>query len=51
MFAENGKTRVTARVEFSSAEALKIAVDLGMLQGITMTWDDLIEYVQKLQAK
>jgi uncharacterized protein YndB with AHSA1/START domain len=48
---ENGKTRVTARVEFSSAEALKIAVDLGMLQGITMTWDYLVEYVQELQAK
>ena len=30
---------------------LKIAVDLGMLQGITMTWDYLVEYVQELQAK
>lgn len=48
---EDGKTRVTARVEFSSAEALKIAIDLGMLQGIAMTWDYLIEYGQELQAK
>jgi len=48
---EDGKTRVTARVEFSSAETLKIAVDLGMLQGITMTWDYLVEYVQELQTK
>lgn len=45
---EDGKTTVTARVEFSSAEALKTAVDLGMLQGITMTWDYLVEYVLEL---
>jgi uncharacterized protein YndB with AHSA1/START domain len=48
---EDGKTRVTARVQFSSAAALKVAIDMGMLQGMSMTWDYLIGYVQELQAK
>jgi uncharacterized protein YndB with AHSA1/START domain len=48
---EAGKTRVTARVQFSSAAALKDAVDMGMLQGMSMTWEYLIGYVQEVQAK
>ena len=45
------ETRVTARVRFTSAAALKVAVDLGMLHGMSMTWDYLVGYVQGLQAK
>jgi uncharacterized protein YndB with AHSA1/START domain len=48
---EAGKTRVTARIQFSSVAALKVAIDMGMLQGMNMTWDYLIGYVQALQAK
>jgi uncharacterized protein YndB with AHSA1/START domain len=48
---EPGKTRVTARVQFASAAALKVAVDIGMLQGMSITWDYLVEYVQELQAR
>ncbi len=48
---EAGKTKATARVQFSSAEALKVALDMRMLEGTNMTWDYLIEYVQELQAK
>lgn len=48
---EAGKTGVTARVQFTSAAALSVAVDMGMLQGMSMTWDYLIGYVQELQAK
>lgn len=48
---EDGKTRVTAHIEFSSAEAMKTAVAMGMQQGMNMTWDYLVEYVQALQAK
>jgi uncharacterized protein YndB with AHSA1/START domain len=48
---EAGITRVTARVQFSSAAALKVAVNLGMLQGMSITWEYLVEYVQELQAK
>ncbi len=36
---EAGKTRVTALVQFSSAAALSVAVDLGILQGMSMTWE------------
>ncbi len=48
---EAGRTRVTARVQFSSAAALKVAVDIGILQGMSVTWDYLVEYVQELQAR
>ena len=48
---EAGKTRVTARVQFTSAAALKVAVDIGILQGMSMAWEYLVGYVQELQAK
>ena len=48
---EAGKTRVTAHVQFDSAAALKVALDIGILQGMSMTWDYLVEYVQELQIK
>jgi hypothetical protein len=48
---EAGKTQVSARVQFASAAALKVAVDMGMLQGMSMTWDYLVGYVQELQEK
>lgn len=52
LFAEEGgKTRVTAHVQFERAADLNIALDMGMLQGMNMTWDYLVEYVQTLQAK
>ena len=45
---EGGKTTATARFQFSSAEALKVALDMGMQQGMNMTWDYLSEYVEAL---
>jgi uncharacterized protein YndB with AHSA1/START domain len=48
---EASKTHVTARVQFASAADLKVAVDMGMVQGMSMTWDYLVGYVQELQAK
>ncbi len=45
---EADKTQVSARVQFASAADLKVAVDTGMLQGMSMTWDYLVEYVQEL---
>lgn len=45
---EADKTRVSARVHFANAADLKAALDMGMLQGMNMTWDDLVEYVQEL---
>jgi uncharacterized protein YndB with AHSA1/START domain len=52
LFAEeDGTTTVTARIQFPSAKALKVAIDLGMLQGMTITWEYLVEYVRELQAQ
>ncbi len=48
---EEGKTRVMAHVQFASGEALKVAVGLGILEGMSITWEELGEYVQELQAK
>lgn len=48
---EAGRTKATARIQFTSPEALKVALDRGMQQGMNMTWGYLIEYVQELQAK
>lgn len=38
-----GKTKVVSRSEYVSAETLKSVMDMGMLQGITETWDRLEE--------
>jgi uncharacterized protein YndB with AHSA1/START domain len=48
---ENGKTRVSALIEFANPTDLQMAAQMGMVQGMNMTWDSLIEYVQELQAK
>ncbi|MBB5235078.1 SRPBCC domain-containing protein [Deinococcus budaensis] len=38
---EGGATRVTNRAAYDSAEALKTVMDMGMVQGVTETWDRL----------
>ncbi|MBO9539091.1 SRPBCC domain-containing protein [bacterium] len=38
-----GKTKLVSRGEYVSAEALKTVMEMGMLQGITETWDRLEE--------
>jgi uncharacterized protein YndB with AHSA1/START domain len=48
---EAHKTHVTARIQFVSVADLKVAVDMGMAQGMSMTWNYLVGYVQELQAK
>ncbi|MGE7114391.1 SRPBCC domain-containing protein [Lysinibacillus sp. NPDC047702] len=45
----NGKTKLINRAEYVSTEALKTVMDMGMLQGITETWDRLDEFVQSLK--
>lgn len=44
----DGKTKLVNRSVYSSAEALKTVLDMGMEQGITETWDRLEEAMQKL---
>lgn len=41
-----GKTKLVSRSEYASAEELKTVMDMGMLQGITETWDRLGEWLE-----
>jgi uncharacterized protein YndB with AHSA1/START domain len=45
----NGKTKLINRAEYESEEALKSVTDMGMIQGITETWDRLEEVLQQLK--
>ncbi|MED4572652.1 SRPBCC domain-containing protein [Brevibacillus agri] len=44
----DGKTKLVNRAEYASAEALKTVMDMGMLQGITETWDRLEERLNEI---
>jgi uncharacterized protein YndB with AHSA1/START domain len=44
-----GKTKLISRAEYASAEALKTVMDMGMLQGITETWDNLAEHLEEIK--
>ncbi|HEY9857168.1 MAG TPA: SRPBCC domain-containing protein [Stenomitos sp.] len=44
-----GKTKLVSYGEYASAEALKTVMDMGMLQGITETWDRLAERLNEVQ--
>lgn len=44
-----GKTKLVSRSEYASAEALKTVMDMGMLQGITETWDRLEERLSEVE--
>lgn len=44
-----GKTKVVSRSQYVSEEALKTVMDMGMLQGITETWDRLEERLEEVK--
>ncbi|MGE6548941.1 SRPBCC family protein [Bacillus mycoides] len=44
-----GKTKLINRAEYVSEAALKTVMDMGMLQGITETWDRLNERLESLK--
>lgn len=44
-----GKTKLVSTSTYASAEALKTVMDMGMLQGITETWDRLEERLAEVQ--
>jgi uncharacterized protein YndB with AHSA1/START domain len=44
-----GKTKLINRATYTSAEALKTVLDMGMEQGITETWDRLEEYISSIR--
>lgn len=41
-----GGTRVVSRSVYATEDALKTVMEMGMLQGITETWDRLAEHLQ-----
>jgi uncharacterized protein YndB with AHSA1/START domain len=43
-----GKTKIVSRSAYVSAEALQKVMDMGMLQGITETWDRLEERLREV---
>lgn len=47
--AHEGATKLISRARYSSAEALKTVLDMGMEQGISETWDRLAEHLQSVQ--
>lgn len=46
----NGKTKVTIRFQFGSAEEMKTTVDMGMIEGLTMTLDTIPALLTAIQA-
>ncbi|MWC29863.1 SRPBCC domain-containing protein [Paenibacillus sp. MMS18-CY102] len=46
---EGGKTKLVNRGVYVSPEALKTVMDMGMLQGITETWDRLEERLNEVK--
>jgi uncharacterized protein YndB with AHSA1/START domain len=45
----NGQTKLVNRSEYVSAEGLKKVMDMGMLQGITETWDRLEKRLHEMK--
>lgn len=43
--ALNGQTRIISRTEFPSASDLKAVLDMGIVEGVTETWDRLEAYL------
>lgn len=41
-----GKTKLISRAEYATPEALKTVLDMGMIDGISQTWDRLDDYLR-----
>ncbi|OYD06162.1 SRPBCC domain-containing protein [Paludifilum halophilum] len=46
---QDGKTKLISRSQFASAEELQSVLDMGVLQGVTQTWDKLANLLEELQ--
>jgi uncharacterized protein YndB with AHSA1/START domain len=46
---QEGKTTIISRAEYASAEAVKTVLDMGMIQGITETYDNLERHLNDIQ--
>jgi uncharacterized protein YndB with AHSA1/START domain len=47
----DGKTKLISRTQYATEEALKSVLDMGVIQGITETWNQLADFLAKLQSK
>jgi uncharacterized protein YndB with AHSA1/START domain len=47
---EGGKTKLISRAQFASPEALKATMDMGLIQGMTETWDNLAAHLKEIQT-
>ena len=43
-----GQTKMISHAEYATEEALKKVIDMGMIQGITSTWDNLEEFLAEI---
>lgn len=43
-----GRTKLISRGEYASKEAMKTVLDMGMMEGITQTWDRLEDHLKAL---
>lgn len=46
-----GKTKLISRTQYVTEDAVKSVLDMGMIQGITQTWNQLAGYLAELQSK
>jgi hypothetical protein len=44
-----GKTQLVSRGTYATAEDLKTVMDMGLLEGITETWDRLEEHLASVR--
>jgi uncharacterized protein YndB with AHSA1/START domain len=44
-----GKTKLISHAKYASAEALKTVLDMGMIVGITQTWDNLEKFLEEVK--
>ncbi|MEF3304706.1 SRPBCC domain-containing protein [Paenibacillus sp. GYB003] len=44
-----GKTKLISRARYETAEALQKVIDMGMMQGVTETWDRLAELLADIK--
>jgi uncharacterized protein YndB with AHSA1/START domain len=45
----DGKTRLTVRIAYGTADDLKATLEMGMIEGLTITLNQLADYLPKIQ--
>lgn len=48
---QDGKTKLISRTKYATAELLKSVLDMGVLIGVSQTWDKLADLLNGLQSK